>query len=312
MTDTANNYEFKLGMYLGELQLPFEESLATARDLGAQYVWCGTHSENRALFELPDAEIDKAASLVEAHGLKFFFIDSGGAFKQVHLAELEMGKMLEHAQFKQHFDRLMRSMAVSARLGVGAVSCSSFAWPAEYTAGKPTWPMRWATRGGIIADVDMEKLVEAFSLIADAAESYNIDVAFMMMQWNYTNTSGNLRRIFEAVGSPRLRALWCPADNVNCGETDNATAGFENLRPYLHGVHAKDLHTIDGSKLDFEYTPIGEGDVDYPTILQNLRDHHCDVVVSVATHFVPASGSRLEAMHTNFANLRRLIAATAP
>ena len=312
MTDTANNYEFKLGMYLGELQLPFEESLATARDLGAQYVGCGTHSENRALFELPDAEIDKAASLVEAHGLKFFFIDSGGAFKQVHLAELEKGKMLEHAQFKQHFDRLMRSMAVSARLGVGAVSCSSFAWPAEYTAGKPTWPMRWATRGGIIADVDMEKLVEAFSLIADAAESYNIDVAFMMMQWNYTNTSGNLRRIFEAVGSPRLRALWCPADNVNCGETDNATAGFENLRPYLHGVHAKDLHTIDGSKLDFEYTPIGEGDVDYPTILQNLRDHHCDVVVSVATHFVPASGSRLEAMHTNFANLRRLIAATSP
>ena len=72
-----------------------------------------------------------------------------------------------------------------------------------------------------------------------------------------------------------------------------------------------DLHTIDGSKLEFEYTPIGEGDVDYPTILQNLRDHNCDVVVSVATHFVPASGSRLEAMHTNFANLRRLIAETS-
>ncbi|HIM55668.1 MAG TPA: sugar phosphate isomerase/epimerase [Candidatus Latescibacteria bacterium] len=311
MSDASNQYDIKLGIYLGELQLPFEESLAAARDLGAQYVWCGAHSDNRALSELSDTEVDEAARLVDAHGLKFFFIDSGGMFKQVHLAELEKGKMLEHAQFKQHFDRLTRSMAVSARLGVGAVSCSSFAWPAEYTAGKPTWPMRWATRGGIIADVDMEKLVEAFALIAEAAEAHNVDVAFMMMQWNYTNTSGNLRRIFEAVGSPRLKAMWCPADNVNCGETDNATAGFQNLRPYLHGVHAKDLHTIDGSRLEFEYTPIGEGDVDYPTILQNLRDHNCDVVVSVATHFVPASGSRLEAMHTNFANLRRLIAETS-
>ena len=109
------------------------------------------------------------------------------------------------------------------------------------------------------------------------------------------------------MGSSRLKALWCPADSRNCGEIDNATAGFGNLQPYLHGVHAKDIHTIDGAQLEFDYMPIGEGDVDYPTLLQNLRDNDCDVILSVATHFVPASGSRLEAMQTNFANLRRLI-----
>ena len=75
MSDASNQYDIKLGMYLGELQLPFEESLAAARDLGAQYVWCGAHSDNRALFELSDTEIDEAARLVDAHGLKFFFID---------------------------------------------------------------------------------------------------------------------------------------------------------------------------------------------------------------------------------------------
>ena len=48
----SNQYEFKMGMYLGELQQPFEQSLATARDLGAHYVWCGTHSNNRSLYEL--------------------------------------------------------------------------------------------------------------------------------------------------------------------------------------------------------------------------------------------------------------------
>ena len=144
-------------------------------------------------------------------------------------------------------------------------------------------------------------------MFADLAEQYDVDIAFLMMQWNYGNTSRNFRRIVEAVGSRRFKVLWCPADNYNCGEVDNATAGFENLRPYLHGVHAKDLRTINGPKLEFEYAPIGEGDVDYPTILRNLRDNRCDVVLSIATHFLPASGSRLEAMQTNYANIRRLI-----
>jgi sugar phosphate isomerase/epimerase len=309
MGEAKQPYEFKLGMFLSELQQPFEEALDTARELGAKFVWCGTYSGDRGLFELSDAEIDAAAEAVRSRGLEFLFMDGGGLFKQVHLAELETGKMLEHALFKEHFTSLTRLMEVSSRLGVGAVACSSFAWPEEYSAGKPTWPMRWATRGGIIADVDMEKLVEAFSLMIEQAERFDVDLVLQMMQWNYTNTSGNFRRIVEAVGSRRLKAMWCPADNVNCGETDNATAGFHNLRPYLHGIHAKDLHTINGSKLEFDYRPIGEGDVDYLTILRNLRDHNCDIVVSVATHFVPANGSRVEAMETNFSNLKRLMAA---
>jgi sugar phosphate isomerase/epimerase len=304
----SSSYEFKLGMYISETRLPFKESLELARDLEVSYVWCGSYDGGLRISELPDAQVDEIAKLVDSYGLRLLFLDSGALFKQVHLAELERGKLLEHALFKEHFEQLTQSMEVASRLGIGAVSSSSFAWPAEYTAGKPTWPMRWATRGGIIADIDMEKLVEAFSMLAEQAERYNVDIALLMMQWNYTNTTGNLCRIFEAVGSPRLKAIWCPADNFNCGETDVATTGFTNIRPHLHAIHAKDLHTVDGSKLKFDYMPIGEGDVDYPTILRNLRDNECDVVVSVATHFVPASGSRVEAMQTNCANLKRLIA----
>ena len=67
------------------------------------------------------------------------------------------------------------------------------------------------------------------------------------------------------------------------------------------------MHTINGEKLEFEWLPIGEGDVDYPTILRNLRDNNCDVVLSIATHFSPPSGSKIEAMETNYTNIRRLI-----
>ena len=159
----SDHYEFKMGMYLGELQQPFEQSLATARDLGAHYVWCGTHSDNRSLYELADAEIDQAAEQVAAHGLEFFLLDGAGYSRTVHLAELEPGKMLEHAQFKEHFTKLERVDGDLSSLGGSAQSVAAASPGRPSTpAGKPTWPMRWATRGGIISDGDMAKLVEAF------------------------------------------------------------------------------------------------------------------------------------------------------
>ena len=80
-----------------------------------------------------------------------------------------------------------------------------------------------------------------------------------------------------------------------------------NVCPYLHSLHVKDLRVNDGFKLDFEYCPLGEGDVDYLTVLRNLRDHNCDVVFAVATHYLPPNGSGADAMRINFANLKPLI-----
>ena len=44
----------------------------------------------------------------------------------------------------------------------------------------------------------MEKLATAFSMVADQAERYNMDVALSMMPWNYTNTTGNFRRVVDS------------------------------------------------------------------------------------------------------------------
>ena len=166
--------------------------------------------------------------------------------------------------------------------------------------------MRWLTRGGVIAEVDMEKLVKVFSLVLDRAEEYDVDVVLSMMPWNYTNTTGNFRLLAERLNSRRIKVMWGPADNMNCGEKDVATSGFINVRPYLNSLHLKDLHVIDGIQLNFEYRPIGEGDVDFPAILQNLKNNGSDVVLASATHFRPESGSPAEAMRINYANLNSL------
>ena len=305
-----DDHQFKLGMYLPELGLPFDEALPKAAEIGVQYIWHnfgGGRDGEKSLVEMSDAEVDEMAARVKAHGLELFLICSGPHFKQIHLTDLELDTLQDHPEFRRDFDALVRCMEVARHLGIGAVNPFTFAWPGEYVAGKPTWPMRWLTRGGVIAQVDMDKLVKAFSMVAEKAEDYEVDVALSMMCWNYTNTTLNFRRVVEAVGSKRLKVMWGPADNTNCGEADVATAGFLNVRPYLYGLHLKDLRVNDGISLDFDYCPIGEGDVDYPTVLRNLRDHNCDVFLSLSTHFVPESGSREEAMRINYANLKGLI-----
>ena len=301
-------HQFKIGMYLPELGLPFDEALATAKQIGVEGVWFNTlGADGPLLRELDDAAVDRMAAQVAGHGLEIFLINVGSPFKQIHLTDLELDTMEEDPAFRQEMDDLVRSMEMAARLGIGAVNAFTFAWPGEYSAAKPTWPMRWLTRGGYIADAEMEKLVRAFSLALEQAEKYSVDLALSMMPWNYTNTTGNFRRLAEALNSRRLKVMWGPSDNMNSGEADVATAGFLNIHPYLHGLHIKDLRVKNGIQLDFEYCALGEGDVDYPTILRSLRERGSDAILSVATHFLPSSGSREEAMRINVANLKRLI-----
>ena len=302
MTD----YRFKIGMDLQMTGLPYVEALALAEELGARYGWFGD-LQWAIDGEITDAAVDEMGEQAARHGVELFMIGAGGAFSKLHLEDLELETLQDHPEFQADFNHLIQTMGVANRLGVNSVLSYTFAWPGEYSASKPTWPMRWLTRGGIIADVDMEKLTKAFSLVAEQAEKHDIDVALGNLPWHYTNTTRHCRELIERVGSKRIKIMWHPSDNLTAGESDSATAGFINVRPYLHSLHVKDLRVLDGLKLNFEYCPLGEGDVDYPTVLRNLRDHRCDAVFAVATHFQPPSGSGADAMRINFAKIRPLI-----
>ena len=301
-----SDYQFKLGIDLQMSGLPYTEALALAEELGAKYGWFG--DLNWAVDEINDETIDGIGESAARHGIELFLIGAGGAFSKMHLTELQLDTLQDHPAFREELSRLVQTMQVAVRLGVDAVLAYTFAWPGEYTAGKPTWPMRWLTRGGVMADVDIEKWVKAFQLVVEQAEQYDVDVVLGNLPWHYTNTTQHCRDLVERLGSKRIKVMWHPSDNLTSGEADSATAGFVNIAPYLHSLHVKDLRVIDGLSLNFEYCPLGEGDVDYPTVLRNLRDHRSDAVFAVATHFRPPSGDGADAMRINFAKIKPLIA----
>jgi sugar phosphate isomerase/epimerase len=300
---------FQLGMFLPELRLPFERALENAAAMGVHALWLDRlDAQSRPIAEMTPAEIDAMTKLVDHYGLTIVLLNAATPFKEIHLTDLSLATLRDDPLFRRDFAALVRSLQIARDLGISTVGTFTFAWPGEYSAGKPTWPMRWLTHGGYIADVDMEKLVMAFSLVMEEAERYGIDVALSMMPWNYTNTTGNFRRLAERLDAKRLKVMWGPADNLNSGEEAVETTGILNVKPFLRGLHIKDLRVIDGLRLKFEYCPFGEGDVNYERILRQLWQEDRELLLSVSTHFLPPSGSPLEAMQTNLANIRALLA----
>ena len=317
-----SDHRFKLGIWLSELKLPFAQELDAARELGAEYVWfegsrpggeSGIPGGEPCIATMSDAEADAMGESVARRGLKLYQICAYRPFHNTRLVGLTPDNLLEDAEFRSEFDGLVRSMQIAARLGVGAVHCYGFCWPGEWSAGQgswtkaPTWPMKWLTRGGVIAEVDLRKLVAAFTLILEQADKYGVEVVLGMRPFHYMSSTGNFRRLAEELGSDRLKVQWSPADNVLIGEWDVATAGFTNLRPYLHGLHLKDVHVHDGVEGEFEWRPLGEGSVGYAEVLANLRRHRSQAILMVASHFRPAGGTNLDAMRINFGKIQSLI-----
>ncbi len=315
-------YRFKLGIWMSELKLPFEQELDAARDLGAEYVWFegarpGKKSDIPAgepcIATMSDAEADAMGESIARRGLKLYQICAYRPFHDMRLVGLTKENLLKDPTFCSEFKGLVRSMQIASRLGVGAVHSYGFCWPGEWSAGQrtwskaPTWPMKWLTRGGVIAEVDLQKLVAAFSLVLEQADKHNVDVVLGMRPFHYMSSTGNFRRLAERMASTRLKVQWSPADNVLMGEWDAATAGFTNVRPYLHGLHLKDVHVFDGVGGEFEWRALGEGDVGYASVLRNLRHHQSEAILMVASHFRPPGGTNLDAMKINFAKLKSLI-----
>ena len=165
-------HKFKTGMFLNELQLPLDEGLAVAKDLGVEYVWFSSLVDRPPIAEMSDDEIEEIGKKIEARGLKHMIVSAGSPFKSIDLTTLSVDSFEDDEDFQKDFSDMVRSMEIANRLGVSAVSVYSFAWPGEYTAEKPTWPMRWTTRGGIISDVEMDKLEKAYTLMVEQAEKY--------------------------------------------------------------------------------------------------------------------------------------------
>ena len=140
-------YEFKIGMAL-QFNRPFREAVVLGRELGARYGWVDLD------FDLAEVgDIDSVGKMTADHGIELFMLGNN-VFSGLYLTDVDLERPLDNPQLQWHMDRLVAAMQAAAHLGVGTVLAYNFLWPGNWAS----WPMRWLTRGGVIAEIDLQKL----------------------------------------------------------------------------------------------------------------------------------------------------------
>jgi sugar phosphate isomerase/epimerase len=184
--------------------------------------------------------------------------------------------------------RLDRALAIAEQLGAWGIRIFSFylpdgAVPEQYRAAVLARLQQFverAARRGIVLLHENEKLI-------------------------YGDIPERCHDILASINSPWLRAVWDPANFVQCGVRPH-TEGFALLAPYIAHVHIKDAQLATG-----QVTPAGEGDGEVAETLAALAARGYDGYLSFEPHLALAGErggfSGPEAFARAVAALRRLL-----
>lgn len=141
---------------------------------------------------------------------------------------------------------------------------------------------------GLSVDRAIENIISGLKMCVGYAEENGI-IMVLENSGPYTGTSMKMRRIIEGVNSPYLKA------NTDTGnfmlQHEDPVEAVRNLADMISFTHLNDMKRLDTPNgkpvfLTYNYslcqgTVLGEGEVDFPVILDILRDAGYDGYLSV-------------------------------
>lgn len=98
--------------------------------------------------------------------------------------------------------------------------------------------------------------------------------------------------LLDELGHPALKVNWDPA-NLRWGGQEPTHEGFEMLKPHIANVHVKD-YTPDNP--DAPWVPVGQGVLDWETILRWIIKETDLPHATMETHCVPLLEKSLESL----------------
>lgn len=150
--------------------------------------------------------------------------------------------------------------------------------------------------------VDYEEAVVSVRDFCAEADTYNFTVLVENSANTMCGSAGDTATLIRDTGVENLLANWDPANAVSAGFPDNPEE-YEKVRPYVGGVHIKDLVSDpDGT---FRYVSAGTGLIDYPRLIEALGKDGYSGSLTIETHCHPPQRSFVESL----AYLKRLIGA---
>ena len=131
-----------------------------------------------------------------------------------------------------------------------------------------------------------ELAVENAQKIIDAVKPKRSTFAYEIMGWAIPDTAENYLRLLKAINRKGFGVHLDVCNMINSpekfwGNTQLINNAFDLLGPHIVSVHAKDLRWQTEMNIHFVECPLGEGVLDYVTLLQRLATLPNDVPLMV-------------------------------
>jgi sugar phosphate isomerase/epimerase len=162
-------------------------------------------------------------------------------------------------------------------------------------------------RKGELTEELTSRIVEALRPAVRRAEEAGVILGLENEHACMLGTGKETAPVLRAIESPALRCVWDPG-NASMGEELPYPDGYREVAPYVVHVHVKDNVTnADGKKV---WTVVGQGEIDFRGQIQGLLEDGYEGLLSLETHYKPASGDTEEGSRECLAGMIRLMKET--
>jgi len=296
-------YSFNLGVVAEEIDDDPRVALPFVQQLGATHVEFGS-LWGRRISEWSDAELQTTRDELERLGLQVAMIGPS-TFKTVLLDHVSLAEIKDDPHFQSEMEVMRRTMELAHFFHAPLVRTFSFRREGMVGLGNPSPRL---PRGGEISTEMMDKVRKGLGLICELAEKQDVDLGLENVRSCWANTGWNARRIVEAVGSPRLKMVWDPANAFVSGEEEAYPEGYAQVKPRMAHMHAKDARVVDPSIGLTAWERIGDGEVDYRGQMAALIQDGYTGSVSIETHYEPPGKTPAEATQLTTEGLLEILA----
>jgi sugar phosphate isomerase/epimerase len=297
---------FQLGIVTDEIDPDLDRALSVAAELGLGWVELNT-VWGRSITELAPDEVARARRLIAAAGARVVAVDPP-AFKTCELPRPPRGGVARDPEVRRHLEMVRHAAGLAQQFGARLVRVFSFRRGGMAGLGNPSPRL---AAGGPLPDDILDRIAEGLAAALEVAEAEAVVLGLENVRSCWANSGENAARVLSRLGSPRLRAIWDPANAYVSGGVPDAE-GYEAVRPFLDHVHVKDARVLDADTGLTSWEAVGSGEVNWPTQLAALERDGYAGVLSLETHWRPANRSAEAATRGSLAGLRRLLAAMAP
>ena len=238
----------QLSAFADEISPDLDEQTAVLHSENIHSVW------NINVLDFSDQQVNEIKQRLQEQGIGVAAIGS------------PIGKVPIDSSFDEHLQRLERAITLAQAFGTPYIRLFSF-YPAQNTTHD--------------AHAFRDEVVRRFREFTARARAANVILLHENEKDIYGDSIDHCVDLFQTLNDPHLRNVLDPANFLQCAQVPYPAA-YNALRPWTQYVHVKDV------RADGTLVPAGEGEAQWPHLLQQLRADGYDGLLALEPHLKAA------------------------